>query len=68
MYGVVLAYGVDAAMCTVSDAAHSPAAFLVHTADMHVVVFCMPTVEVLNVSVEVVLQTADNDWTGGKIC
>ena len=60
-YGVELAYGVDATMCTMSDAAHSPAAFWVHTADAHTVVFCMPTVEVLNVSVEVALQTADND-------
>ena len=61
MYGVMLAYGVDTAVCTMSDATHSPAAFWVHTADAHTVVFCMPTVEVLNVSVEVVLQTADND-------
>ena len=42
-YGIVLAYGVDAAVCTVSDAAHSPAAFWVHTVDAHAVVFCMLT-------------------------
>ena len=58
-YGVELAYGVDATMCTMSDAAHSPAVFWVHTADAHTVVFCMPTVEVLNISVEVALQTGD---------
>ena len=60
-YGIALAYGVDATVCIVSDATHSPAAFWVHTTDTHVVVFCMPTVEVLNVSVEVALQTGDDD-------
>ena len=59
-YGIALAYGVDAAVCTVSDAAHSPTVFCVHTADAHAVVFCMRTVEVLNVSVELVLQTGDD--------
>ena len=61
MHGVVLAYGVNATMCTMSDATHSPAVFWVHTTDTHVVGFCMAMVEVLNVSVEVVLQTGDDD-------
>jgi len=62
---VTLAYDVDVASCTTptgtapADIEHGPVAFWVYTRDARAMVFCTPTVEVLDVTVDVALQTGD---------